>query len=117
MYADTLHRVISLPSLLWGKPTLTTRGSLLDGNGNCSYIDAYNREVAAHPDEKDFKIMDKTCLCTHMRNFKCWTCGQTTYRLKDTTRQLADGSYELLSAEHVFRDYQFSVDNKIALPE
>jgi hypothetical protein len=22
-----------------------------------------------------------------------------------------------LSAEHIFRDYQFSVDNKIALPE
>jgi len=52
-----------------------------------------------------------------MRNFNCWTCGHYTYRLKDTTHQLPDGSYQLLTAEHVFRDYQFSVDNQIALPE
>ena len=51
-----------------------------------------------------------------MRNFDCWTCGQYTYRLKDTTRQLPDGSYRILSAEHVFRDYQFSTDHKINLP-
>ena len=24
--------------------------------------------------------------------------------------------YQLLTAEHIFRDYQFSTDNKIALP-
>jgi nitronate monooxygenase len=29
---------------------------------------------------------------------------------------LADGSYQVLSAEHVFKDYQFSTDNKVALP-
>jgi hypothetical protein len=52
-----------------------------------------------------------------MRNFNCWTCGHYTYRLKDTTRRLPDGSYQILSAEHVFRDYQFSVDQKIALPD
>jgi nitronate monooxygenase len=28
-----------------------------------------------------------------MRNFKCWTCGHYTYRLKDTTHQLPDGSH------------------------
>ncbi|MBI3284892.1 MAG: nitronate monooxygenase [Burkholderiales bacterium] len=99
------------------RPGCESYGYLLDGNGNCSYIDAYNREVAAHPDQKKIVVMDKTCLCTHMRNFNCWTCGQTTYRLKDTTRKLADGSYQILTAEHVFRDYQFSVDNQIALPE
>ncbi len=98
------------------RPGCEAYGYLLDGNGGCSYIDAYNREVEANPGNKDFKVMDKTCLCTHMRNFKCWTCGQTTYRLKDTTRQLPDGTYELLSAEHVFRDYQFSINNEIALP-
>jgi nitronate monooxygenase len=99
------------------RPGCESYGYLLDGNGNCSYIDAYNRELAANPDDKNFKVMDKTCLCTHMRNFNCWTCGQMTYRLKDTTRKLADGIYQLLSAEHVFHDYQFSVDNQIALPE
>ena len=36
---------------------------------------------------------------------------------KDTTVQQADGSYQLLSAEHVFRDYQFSTDHQVALPE
>jgi len=30
--------------------------------------------------------------------------------------QAGDGSYELLAAEHVFRDYQFSTGGKVALP-
>jgi len=98
------------------RPNCEAYGYLLDGTGNCSYITAYNREVEAHPDAKKLSVMDKTCLCTHMRNFDCWTCGHYTYRLKDTTRLLGDGSYQLLTAEHVFRDYQFSTDNKIALP-
>jgi NAD(P)H-dependent flavin oxidoreductase YrpB (nitropropane dioxygenase family) len=98
------------------RPNCEAFGYLLDGSGNCAYITAYNREVAAHPKAKKVAVMDKTCLCTHMRNFDCWTCGHYTYRLKDTTRRLADGSYQTLSAEHVFRDYQFSVDQKIALP-
>jgi nitronate monooxygenase len=98
------------------RPNCESYGYLLDGNGNCSYIDAYNREVAAHPNEKNIVVMDKTCLCTHMRNFNCWTCGHYTYRLKDTTNRLADGTYQLLTAEHVFKDYQFSVDHQVALP-
>jgi nitronate monooxygenase len=99
------------------RPGCESYGYILDANGNCSYIDAYNREVAAHPGEKKIAVMDKTCLCTQMRNFKCWTCGHYTYRLKDTSHKLADGSYQVLSAEHIFHDYQFSVDNKITLPE
>ncbi len=99
------------------RPGCESYGYLLDSEGKCSYIEAYNREVALHPDEKKIQVFDKTCLCTHMRNFKMWTCGHYTYRLKDTTRKLADGNYQLLSAEHVFKDYQFSTDNKVALPE
>jgi len=99
------------------RPGCESYGYILDANGNCSYIDSYNREVAAHPEEKKITVMDKTCLCTQMRNFKLWTCGHYTYRLKDTTHKLADGSYQELSAEHIFHDYQFSTDNKIALPE
>ena len=98
------------------RPNCEAYGYLLDGSGNCAYITAYNREVAAHPDQKKVSVMDKTCLCTAMRNFDCWTCGHYTYRLKDTTRRRADGTYQLLSAEHVFRDYQFSTENRIALP-
>ena len=99
------------------RPNCEAFGYLLDSSGNCQYIDAYNREVACHPDAKKIRVMDKTCLCTHMRNFQLWTCGHYTFRLKDTTRRNEDGSYRLLSAEHIFRDYQFSTDNKIALPE
>ena len=98
------------------RPNCEAYGYLLDGSGNCAYITAYNREVAAHPNQKKVSVKDKTCLCTAMRNFDCWTCGHYTYRLKDTTRRLPDGSYQLLSAEHVFRDYQFSTENRIALP-
>ncbi|MDZ4255372.1 MAG: nitronate monooxygenase [Sulfuritalea sp.] len=99
------------------RPNCEAFGYLLDSTGSCQYIEAYNREVALHPGAKKIKVMDKTCLCTHMRNFECWTCGHYTYRLKDTTRRNEDGSYRLLSAEHIFRDYQFSTDNKIALPD
>ena len=99
------------------RPNCEAYGYLLDANGKCSYVTAYNREVAAHPGARKISVVDKTCLCTHMRNFDLWTCGQLTYRLKDTTRRLADGSYQILSAEHIFHDYQFSVDQKVALPE
>jgi nitronate monooxygenase len=98
------------------RPNCEAYGYLLDGNGSCAYITAYNREVVLHPELKTLSVKDKTCLCTHMRNYNCWTCGSTTYRLKDTTVRLADGSYQGLSAEHIFKDYQYSVDNKIALP-
>ncbi|WP_374327695.1 nitronate monooxygenase [Azonexus sp.] len=98
------------------RPNCEAYGYLLDAAGKCSYITAYNREVALHPEARKVKVMDKTCLCTHMRNFEIWTCGQLTWRLKDTTHKLADGSYQMLSAEHIFKDYQFSTDNQIALP-
>jgi len=98
------------------RPNCEAYGYLLDSNGNCAYVDAYNKEVDDHPNAKKISIMSKTCLCTHMRNFDCWTCGHYTYRLKDTTRQQADGSYQILTAEHIFKDYQFSKDNKITLP-
>ena len=99
------------------RPNCEAYGYLLDAKGSCQYIEAYNREVAAHPGEKKIHVRDKTCLCTQMRNFDCWTCGHLTYRLKDTSRQQADGSWQLLTAEQVFRDYQFSTDNRIALPD
>ena len=108
----------SSPSIGSGiRPNCEAYGYLLDSKGNCQYIEAYNREVAAHPEARKVKVMDKTCLCTHMRNFDCWTCGHYTYRLKDTTHRNEDGTYQLLDAEHVFRDYLTSTDYKVALPE
>ncbi len=99
------------------RPNCEAYGYLLDGSGGCSYITAYNEQVALHPQAKVVSVLQKTCMCTHMRNFNLWTCGQATYRLKDTSRKLEDGRYQLLSAEHIFRDYQFSVGQEIALPE
>ena len=99
------------------RPNCEAYGYLLDANGKCAYIASYNREVAAHPEARKVQVWDKTCLCTHMRNFDIWTCGQLTYRLKDTTNRLADGRYQVPSAEHIFKDYQFSTDQKVALPE
>ena len=98
------------------RPGCESYGYLLDATGNCAYINSYNREVLANPGSKNIVVMDKTCLCTHMRNFKCWTCGALTYKLKDTTHKRDDGTYQILSAQHVFEDYQFSVNNEIALP-
>ena len=98
------------------RPNCEAYGYLLDGAGGCSYITAYNAQLALHPDGKNISVLDKTCLCTHMRNYQCWTCGSTTYRLKDTTRRLEDGSYLEPTAEHIFKDYQFSVNHQIQLP-
>lgn len=99
------------------RPNCEAYGYLLDANGKCAYVTSYNRELALHPDEKRFSVKDKTCLCTHMRNFDIWTCGQTAWRLKDTSIRYHDGTYQLLTAEHVFKDYQFSTDDSVALPE
>lgn len=89
------------------KPNCEAYGFLLDAHGKCAYLTDF---YANKPSEK-------TCLCTHMKNFDIWTCGQNTYRLKETTHQNADGTYQELSAEHVFWDYQFSKDQQIALPK
>ena len=99
------------------RPNCEAYGYLLDANGKCAYVTSYNRELAAHPGEKRISVKDKTCLCTHMRNFDIWTCGQTAWRLKDTSLRKDDGNYQLLTAEHVFKDYQFSTDDSVALPE
>jgi nitronate monooxygenase len=98
------------------RPNCEAYGYLLDATGNCAYIEAYNRELDKHPDEDTISVKDKTCLCTHMRNFDCWTCGHYTYRLKDTSRKLPDGTYQLLRAEDVFKDYLYSSEHQIALP-
>ena len=97
------------------RPNCEAFGYILDNNGHCQYVDAYNREFEKNP--KNISVEDKTCLCTQFRNFKIWTCGQNVYRLKDTTNKLEDGKYQLLRAEDVFNDYQFSKDHMIKLPE
>lgn len=48
------------------QPNCESFGYLLDSKGRCAYIDAYNAEVAKHPDAKKIEVCDKTCLCTAM---------------------------------------------------
>jgi nitronate monooxygenase len=97
------------------KPQCEPFGYTLSKTGTCLYLDAYD---AVPVDERGQKleVRDKMCLCYHFSKYNCYTCGHYVYRLKDTTRRAADGSYELLSAEHVYRDYQFSRDHEIKLP-
>ncbi|MGZ3424508.1 MAG: nitronate monooxygenase [Polyangiales bacterium] len=98
------------------RPNCEAFGYLLDSGGGCAYLTAYHRERAAQQGARRISVKDKTCLCTHMRKFDCWTCGHFTYRLKDTTRRMPDGNYRILTAQHVFEDYQFSINGEIALP-
>lgn len=111
-------RMLKKSPALWAgvQPSCEAFGYLLD-NGTCPYLEEYYQELAKNPDSRPMVKTQKVCLCTHMRNHYVWTCGHYAYRLKDTTYKLADGSYLLPTAEHVFRDYQFSKDNRIALPE
>ncbi|MDR3214405.1 MAG: nitronate monooxygenase [Azoarcus sp.] len=98
------------------RPNCEAFGYLLDSTGHCQYAEAWEREHANITEGQKVKVWDKTCLCTHMRNFDCWTCGHFTWRLKETSLQEPDGSYRLLSAEHVFNDYRYSADGRIELP-
>ncbi len=98
-----------------GKPNCESLGYVLDRNGNCSYIQAYNEAVKLNPDK--ISVMEKTCLCTQMRAYNTYTCGQTTYRLKDTTNRLKDGTYQIPTVEDIFNDFRYSTDNQIILPK
>ncbi|MCG8375356.1 MAG: nitronate monooxygenase [Chlorobiales bacterium] len=98
------------------KPNCEGLGYLLDNKGKCGYIDSYYRALEAREKDQRMQITDQTCLCTGMAKYDCWTCGDTTYRLRETTNKMSDGNWQLPSAEHVFRDYQFSEDQRIQKP-
>ena len=98
------------------RPNCEALGYLLDRNGNCAYLKEYYDGLDRNNGERVL-VKDKICLCTHMQIYQCWTCGHSVSRLKDTTFRLSDGSYQLLTAEHIFKDYQFSEDHHIQVPE
>ena len=97
------------------KPNCEGMGYLLE-KGKCSYLDACYDALERSPD-RDMFVDGKICLCSDMLAYRCWTCGHNVYRLKETTRRLPDGTYGMPTAEDVFRDYQFSEDSQIRLPE
>lgn len=98
------------------KPQCEPFGYALDAKGNCSYIQAFAATPLGQGQQK-LPVKDKICLCYHFSKNNCYTCGHYVYRLKDTTVQHPDGSYQLPTAEHVFRDYQFSAEHSIELPQ
>lgn len=97
------------------KPQCEPLGYNLDANGNCPYIDSWDR-TPVDAEGKKLPVMDKICICYHFSKHNVWTCGAYVYRLKDTTNRLPDGSYQLLTAEHVFNDYRYSTDHQVQLP-
>jgi nitronate monooxygenase len=98
------------------KPQCEPFGYALDANGHCSYLDAYAEAPIDCGNQKG-PVRHKICLCYHFSKNNCYTCGHYVYRLKDTTRQNADGSYQLPGAEHIFEDYQYSTEHSFRLPQ
>ncbi|MGI9308135.1 MAG: nitronate monooxygenase, partial [Gammaproteobacteria bacterium] len=98
------------------KPQCEPFGYTLAGDGTCKYLDAYH---ATGFDDKGKKlpVTDKICICYHFSKYNVYTCGHYVYRLKDTSYKLPDGSYALLKAADVFRDYQFSKNHEINIPK
>ena len=95
-------------------PNCEALGYILNGNSKCAYIESYKEAIKINP--KRPKVADKICICTHMKNFKLWTCGHNVYRLKDTVNQLEDKSYVLPTANHILNDYLYSSNYEIHKP-
>ncbi|MBV5326262.1 MAG: nitronate monooxygenase [Chlorobium sp.] len=113
-----MRMLIQSPTLDYTmRPNCEGLGYLLENGGKCSYIDAYQKALESKKSGEKLAIGEKTCLCTGMANYDCWTCGHMAYRLKETTNRLHDGSWQLPAAEDIFLDYQFSRDHQIRLPE
>ncbi|NTW69589.1 MAG: nitronate monooxygenase [Chlorobiaceae bacterium] len=112
-----MRMLINSPTLRYAiKPNCEGLGYLLENGGKCSYIDAYYAALAERKPGEPIVVKEKTCLCTGMANYDCWTCGHTTYRLKETTNRLENGKWQIPDAEDIFLDYQFSRDHTIRLP-
>lgn len=87
------------------RPNCESYGYLLDKDGNCSYNDAYLDAEASLPKGEQVVIKEKTCLCSQMRNYRTWTCGHYTYKLKENAVVSEDGIYEEPTTEEIFNDY------------
>jgi len=91
------------------RPMCASYGYGLDCHGECSYRTAYEQFQL---DGGATRSGETICLCTMMHGYKVWTCGQNVSRLKETTVRLPDGSYQLPTAEDVFRAYQHQVERQ-----
>jgi len=98
------------------KPQCEPLGYILNRDGSCRYVDAYEA-TGFDENGKKLPVKDTVCLCYHFSKYNAYTCGHYVYRLKDTSRKLPNGEYQLLTAEHVFKDYQFSTEHRIGPPQ
>jgi nitronate monooxygenase len=89
-------------------PNCESYGYVLDKNGKCSYIDAYNRAKKNTKTGEKISVQDKMCICTQMRKYNVWTCGATAFKLKQTVKKNSDGVYPLPSADSVIDDYLYA---------
>jgi nitronate monooxygenase len=112
-----MRMLTSSPTLRYAiRPNCEGLGYLLENGGKCSYIDAYYAALEARKPGEPLHVTEKTCLCTGMANYDCWTCGQSAYRLKETTNLLPNGKWQLPNVSDIFLDYQFSTNHSIKLP-
>ncbi len=86
------------------RPNCESYGYLLN-HGKCQYLTEWTKR---HGDSQDIDHT-KCCLCTHMRNYKVWTCGTTVSKLKEVTKRKADGTWELPTAEQIYNEYKYGV--------
>lgn len=98
------------------KPNCESFGYVLNKEGKCLYLESYGNTPVNEKGVKEI-VQGRVCLCYHFSKSTCYTCGQNVYRLKDTSIQKPDGTYQILTAEHVFKDYQYSKGHSILLPE
>jgi nitronate monooxygenase len=97
------------------KPQCEALGYTLSTKGTCLYVDAYFN-TGDDDSGKKLPVEDKVCICYHFSQHNVWTCGANCNRLKDTTNKLPDGSFQILTAEHVFNDYLFSENHEVKKP-
>ena len=95
-------------------PNCEPYGFLLN-QGMCPYLKQWNQKLAGATEEEMGPKM--CCLCTHMKLYNVWTCGATTYRLKETTVKRPDGRWYFPTCEQIYRDYQFSTGEAIAVAQ
>lgn len=97
------------------RPMCERLGYVLDDSAQCAYVRAHETTPLDERGNRQ-NVEGVICLCHHFSKMNCWTCGHYVYRLKDTSVRNADGTYRLLTVEHVLNDYLTSTDHSVRLP-
>lgn len=107
----------STPAMKMNVPPNCEAYGFLLNHGQCPYLKQWNAKM--HGAKADELGEPMCCLCTHMRLYNVWTCGATTYRLKETTVKKTDGSWYFPTCEQIVNDYLYSTGSEIhvAKPE